>query len=76
MPITTHTYGNEEITVLWEPAKCIHSAICFKGLPQVFDPRRRPWIEIENATAEMIKNQVAQCPSGAISILKDNQAAP
>lgn len=69
MPILTHTYKNADITVRWEPAKCIHSGICFRGLPQVFDPRRKPWIDVSEADAETIRAQVARCPSGAISIV-------
>lgn len=42
----TKTYTVEDLTVKWEPHKCIHSAICFHGLPMVFDPRKRPWINI------------------------------
>ncbi len=49
MPVDKHYYKNDEITVIWQPSLCIHSAICFKGLPQVFDPCRRPWIEINRA---------------------------
>lgn len=71
MPLQTHKYTKEEITVIWQPAKCIHSAICFKGLPGVFDPRRKPWIEMENATAEEIIEQVKKCPSGALSFTRN-----
>jgi uncharacterized Fe-S cluster protein YjdI len=71
----TKKYANDDITVLWEPSKCIHSAICFKGLPQVFDPRKKPWITLENSNTEAIVKQVNQCPSGAISVLKQQESA-
>ncbi len=51
-----------------QPKMCIHSAICFKGLPGVFDPRRKPWIITDNADKATIIAQVAKCPSGALSI--------
>ncbi|MEP3839016.1 MAG: (4Fe-4S)-binding protein [Algibacter sp.] len=60
-------YSNGEATVVWEADKCIHSAICAKGLPEVFRPKLRPWIKIDAAKTEAIINQVKQCPSGALS---------
>jgi uncharacterized Fe-S cluster protein YjdI len=66
----TKTYSNGEITVVWKPAACIHSTICWKeatGLPDVFNPREKPWIKIEGATSERIMEQVNKCPSGALS---------
>ena len=59
-------YSNGETTVVWEAEKCIHSAICAKGLSQVFQPRERPWIKIDAASTDAIINQVKQCPSGAL----------
>lgn len=67
MSITHVTYKNEAITILWQPGLCTHSAICFKGLPAVFDPRRRPWVEIDNASTLVIIEQIKKCPSGALS---------
>ena len=61
-------YTNGEITVVWQPSLCIHSAICFHGLPGVFDPRRRPWVVLDGHTADAIVTQVDECPSGALSI--------
>jgi uncharacterized Fe-S cluster protein YjdI len=66
----THKYSNGEITILWKPKLCIHSGICVKTLPKVYNPQERPWIKPENAATEELRNQVAQCPSGALSILE------
>ena len=60
-------YSNGDITVVWEPKKCIHSTICFNGLPQVFDPNKRPWVNIQGAASDNIVDQVKACPSGALS---------
>ncbi len=62
------TYCAGDLTVVWQPALCIHSEKCFHGLPAVFDPNRRPWIRVDAADAATIVVQVANCPSGALSI--------
>jgi uncharacterized Fe-S cluster protein YjdI/CDGSH-type Zn-finger protein len=63
----TKKYSNGEITVVWKPSLCIHSGICSRGLPLVFDARKRPWIDINASDTEHIINQVKKCPSGALS---------
>jgi len=73
MPITTHKYTNGEITVIWKPDVCIHSGNCFRGLSAVFDPRRKPWIDMTQAETEKIIEQVKKCPSGALSITFNNE---
>ena len=60
-------YTNNEVTIVWEPDKCIHSGICVKGLPNVFRPKVRPWLRIDGASTEELGSQVKQCPSGALS---------
>lgn len=60
-------YTNGEITIAWKPDACIHSALCWHGLLEVFDPRKRPWINMEGAGTEAIIAQVEKCPSGALS---------
>lgn len=67
----TKQYSNGEITVVWQSGKCIHSANCVKNLPQVFNPKASPWINMTNATSEEIIATVNKCPSGALSILKN-----
>jgi len=63
----TKKYSNGEVTIVWKPNECIHSTICFKGLGNVFDPTKRPWITLEGSTTEKIIDQVKKCPSGALS---------
>lgn len=62
------TYERDGLTVLWDSDLCTHCETCWRGLPQVFDPEKRPWVNINGATTEEITKQVQQCPSGALSI--------
>ena len=63
----TKKYSNGEVTIVWKPSMCIHSGICFRGLNDVFDPQKRPWITPEKSTTDKIIEQVKKCPSGALS---------
>ena len=66
-------YSNGDVTIVWQPQNCIHSTICWRGenaLPQVFNPKVRPWIQPENADTALLIKHVKQCPSGALSILE------
>ncbi len=62
-------YSNGEITVKWQPKVCQHAAICVKTLPKVYNPKATPWIAVDNASTEELKNQISQCPSGALSYI-------
>ncbi len=66
-------YSNGEITVVWKPGKCIHAGICVKTLPEVYKPKEKPWIQIDNATTEALKAQVKQCPSGALTYYMNDE---
>ena len=66
-------YSNGELTIVWKPKTCIHAAECVKALPQVYNPDKKPWITIENATTEELKNQIAKCPSGALSYYMNDE---
>ena len=59
-------YANDEIEVTWEPAFCIHAAECLRGLPGVFNNRRRPWISVDNGSAADIGEVIQRCPTGAL----------
>jgi putative redox protein len=60
-------YANDEITVVWQPELCCHSGLCFTGLPEVFRPEIRKWINPYGASTDRIMGQLNECPSGALS---------
>ncbi len=65
-------YTRDGVTVIWQPALCVHSGICARGLPLVFDPRRRPWIQLEHSDPDTVIAQVERCPSGALSWTRED----
>ncbi len=66
--IETHRYTRDGLTVVWKPRVCMHAKKCWKELPEVFDPSRRPWVDLSGAELERIRAQVQACPSGALSL--------
>ncbi|MBI2428896.1 MAG: (4Fe-4S)-binding protein [Ignavibacteriales bacterium] len=66
-------YSNDEITVHWKPDVCIHSGNCARRLLSVFNPRLKPWININGAPTDEIVKAVEGCPSGALSWSKKGE---
>ena len=64
-------YPNSEITVVWKPEFCQHSGRCWGQLPEVFDYKRKKWIDPNGATSEKIIEQVKRCPTGALSFFRN-----
>ena len=61
-------YVGKDVTVSFDPEVCEHAAECVRGLPAVFDTKKRPWIQPDEASAEEVIAQVGRCPSGALRI--------
>ncbi len=60
------TYNGQDIDVEFNVKLCIHAAECVKGLPNVFDVDKRPWISPDNEAADHVAEVVERCPSGAL----------
>jgi uncharacterized Fe-S cluster protein YjdI len=66
-------YSNGELTIVWKPGLCIHSGVCVRTLPKVYNPGEKPWVKPENASTEELKAQITKCPSGALSYLMNDR---
>jgi uncharacterized Fe-S cluster protein YjdI len=59
-------YEGPGIVVTFDPNSCIHSGVCVRGLPDVFDIKRQHWIRPELQSADIVATQIERCPSGAL----------
>ena len=71
----TREYSADTIKVQWYASRCIHSAACIRALPQVFDPRQRPWVNVRAANAGAIAEAVVKCPTGALHFVRTDGGA-
>lgn len=62
-------YSTSELTITFDPARCLHSGECVRGLPAVFDVKANPWIRPAAASADAVTQTIRRCPSGALQVL-------
>jgi CDGSH-type Zn-finger protein/uncharacterized Fe-S cluster protein YjdI len=60
------TYETHSIRVHWDSSRCIHTGICLRRLPAVFDTSARPWVDLSAADADAVADTVSHCPTGAL----------
>jgi uncharacterized Fe-S cluster protein YjdI len=61
-------YSKDGLTVTFDPRVCTHSGVCVRGLYDVFDVSKRPWVNLAGAPAARVVEQVKRCPSGALQV--------
>lgn len=69
-------YHTPDIAVTFDPNICIHSAVCIRGLPAVFDVSRADWVHPGAASSEEVQALVARCPSGALQAVRAGHPQP
>jgi uncharacterized Fe-S cluster protein YjdI len=73
----TREYGGDGIRVQWYAGRCIHVADCIRALPQVFNSKRRPWVDltVAEAQADAVADAVLRCPTGALHFVRTDGGA-
>lgn len=70
--MTRKLYTGPIVNVSFDGAICEHAAECVRGMPDVFDTAKRPWINPEVANtpdlADRLREVIRRCPSGALRI--------
>jgi CDGSH-type Zn-finger protein/uncharacterized Fe-S cluster protein YjdI len=64
--VARKAYRSERISVSFDVQRCIHAEECVRGLPEVFDREKHPWIQPDRAEPDAITTVVLRCPSGAL----------
>jgi uncharacterized Fe-S cluster protein YjdI len=66
MPEKIFNYDSDNIKISYNSKLCIHAAECSKGLPEVFNPKMKPWVNPSAADVQNIVDVIVRCPSGAL----------
>ena len=66
------SYGGDGFVVVYDSSRCVHAAECVRCAPDVFDPAKRPWIQLDGVTGLRLSTIVDRCPSGALSIVGED----
>lgn len=74
--MTRKEYRSERIAVSFDPGRCIHARECVRGLPEVFDVNKRPWVQPDNAPPDAVAEVVTRCPTGALQFRREDGGLP
>jgi len=69
-------YSGEQADITYSLKRCIHAEECIHRLSAVFDPKKRPWIQADGASADDLVAMVTHCPSGALHVERKDGGVP
>jgi len=70
------TVEGRQATVSYDGKRCIHARRCVMGQPSVFRANvQGEWIDADGASAEEILHVALNCPSGAITVRRNDNGA-
>ncbi len=65
-------YTTTGVTVWFDSTRCRHFAECVRGLNEVFQPGRKPWVRPDLGDPSEIAEVVRRCPTGALHYRLDD----
>lgn len=70
--MTRRLYTGPLVDVSYDREICRHAAECVRGMPEVFDTHKRPWINPEVADtqelADHLREVIGRCPTRALHV--------
>lgn len=67
-------YSGKSIDVFFNKDMCTHSGNCVRGLPKVFNTKKKPWIEPDAEPSSQVASTIRNCPSNALQyLLKEDE---
>jgi len=60
----------KSVIISFDTTRCIHAGECVRGLRDVFDSKKSPWIQPDNATVEDVVDVIKRCPTGALKFIR------
>lgn len=70
--MTRRLYTGPLVDVSHDRDICRHFAECVRGMPEVFDKSKRPWIDptVANTpeSADMLREVIGRCPTHALHV--------
>lgn len=70
------TTETDDLTITFNPKRCIHARACALGQPKAFVPSLgRDWIQAQEASTEDMVKVIEACPSGALSYTRKADGA-
>lgn len=76
--MTRKNYTGPLVDVSFDGELCQHAAECVRGMPEVFNTARRPWIDPGRAdapeAAHHLRVVIGRCPSGALEVVEHQVA--